>query len=176
MHAVTLQLCRALNHRGRLNCCMRLTSQLTHLLSWSVLLHVDAFNLICVWHKANRTTCQSPDPSGVLRTKVGSILTAASLWLSFLRPRSISTLMRFFTSNSWLLLSRNSAKVCWIWRACSVRRYATAVTMAAPFALPLSDSRKRTSESGTKRRTVLCRRRAYLCRKQKIQDLLNAQI
>lgn len=34
--------------------------------------------------------------------------------------------------------------------------------MAAPFPLPLSDRRNRTSISGTKRRTVLCRRRAYL--------------
>lgn len=34
--------------------------------------------------------------------------------------------------------------------------------MAAPFPLPLSDSRKRTSVSGTRRRTALWSRRAYL--------------
>lgn len=93
---------------------------------------------------------------------MGSILTVAVLWVLLLNPFWISVLILFFTSSSWSLVNRNSSSVSAIWRVWSANREAQAVTIAAPLPLPLSESKKRTSDSGTRRRTVLCNRRAYL--------------
>ena len=55
---------------------------------------------VCVCVCVCACVCVSPEPSGVLFTKVGSILTVAESWVLFERPFWISILILFLTWNN----------------------------------------------------------------------------
>lgn len=108
----------------------------------------------------------SPVPSGVPQTYVGNIFTVALACVSRFSPYSSSVLILFLTSLRVSRDSRNGARAASICLRWAASLYATAVTMAAPFPLPLTDRRNRTSQFGTSLLTTLCRRLAYLQEKR----------
>lgn len=73
--------------------------------------HLLHSRLLPIWHWVGTGRKQPPEPSGVERTYVGSILTLALSCISRQRPRFISFCILLLTSIRWSSFSRNFDRI-----------------------------------------------------------------